>query len=93
MTITLTYFPIRGRVEASRLALEYAGADYVTKVVSFEQMPEIKSSLPYGQLPLYEDEQVRIAQSNAILRHVGRAFSTSTALSSFFFLTVRRLVR
>lgn len=34
--------------------------------------PELKPTLPFGQLPYLEDGDVKIAQSNAILRYVAR---------------------
>merc|ERR1712137_872122 len=80
--VTLTYFDLRGRVEGSRLALEYAGVPYEMKAVSFEEFAELKPRLPFGQLPLYSDDQVRVAQSNTILRHIGRMNSTCLLLLS-----------
>merc|ERR1712232_145282 len=69
---TLTYFDIRGRAEPSRLTLEYVGANYTDKRVTFEEWPELKKTLPFGQIPYYQDEDVSIPQSIAILRHLGR---------------------
>ncbi len=34
--------------------------------------PELKKTLPFGQLPYLVDGDVKIAQSNAILRYVAR---------------------
>ena len=69
---TLTYFPIRGRAEVPRLILEHAGAEYKDTRVTFEEWPALKATLPFGQLPNYEDSDVCIPQSMAIIRHLGR---------------------
>merc|ERR1711963_883819 len=72
--LVLTYFPIRGRSEAIRLALEFGGAEYVNKNLSMDEWADMKEGMPFGQLPLLEDGTVRIAQSGAILRYVGRKY-------------------
>lgn len=72
---TLTYFPIRGRAEVPRLILEQAGVSYEDKRITFQDWPALKTTLPFGQLPNYEDEDVSIPQSMAIVRHLGRKYS------------------
>ncbi len=42
--LKLTYFGLRGRGEASRLLLAYAGAEYEDHRITFEQWPELKPS-------------------------------------------------
>jgi len=69
---TLTYFDIRGRAEPARLVLEYLEAPYTDKRVSFDEWPTLKATLPFGQVPMYKDDQVEIPQSMAIVRHIGR---------------------
>lgn len=72
---SITYFPIRGRVECSRLILEHVGATYEDKRISFQEWGELKVTLPYGQLPYYQDDEVSIPQSQAMVRHLGRKYS------------------
>ena len=72
----ITYFPIRGRGEIPRMLLEVAGVEYEDVRLSFEEFQGRKPSLPFGQLPLYEDEEVgEIPQSAAIARHLARKFN------------------
>lgn len=69
----IKYFPIRGRAEAIRLALRVAGVEYVDEnVADLNLMKTDLGAFPFGQCPRYEDEDVDIVQSNAIIRHVGR---------------------
>eukprot|EP00455_Lapot_gusevi_P034845 TRINITY_DN3855_c0_g1_i2.p1 TRINITY_DN3855_c0_g1~~TRINITY_DN3855_c0_g1_i2.p1 ORF type:complete len:248 (+),score=81.94 TRINITY_DN3855_c0_g1_i2:67-744(+) len=74
----IQYFPLRGRGEAIRLALEDSEASYTffppgnwleVKAAGIEN-----GQVPFGQLPVLEDTKynVFLGQSNAILRHVGR---------------------
>jgi len=68
----LTYFPVRGRAELSRLILEQAGAKYKDTRVKPEDWPALKATLPFGQIPYYQDEEVKLPQSLAIARHLAR---------------------
>jgi len=77
--IKLTYFNVRGRGEAIRLAFEDNGIDYDNDIVDKSQWPAIKKSgiadgsLPFGQLPRFTTtDGTTIVQSNAILRRIGR---------------------
>merc|ERR1712051_345029 len=72
--IKLTYFNGKGRGETARLVLAYAGKDYEDRRVSFEDMPSLKPSLPFGQLPVLEVDGVNICQSMAISRYLANEF-------------------
>jgi hypothetical protein len=50
--IKLTYFPAKGRAEISRLILSYSGVKFTDERLSGEQFGAIKSSLPWGQIPV-----------------------------------------
>lgn len=73
---TLVYFPTRGRGEHVRLLLEVAGVEYVDDRVSWDDWPARKETMPFGQVPYYEDEHVSIAQSMAICRYLANKHGT-----------------
>jgi len=66
----LTYFAGRGLAEIPRLLLAQAGVAY--EDVRLEDISAIKASLPYGQVPLYEEDGLRLVQSNTISRYIAR---------------------
>jgi glutathione S-transferase len=68
----ITYFDVRGRAEVIRLLLEEVGVPYREQRVSVEQWPQLKPTLPFGQLPCYDEGPLRIFQSHAIYRHLAR---------------------
>lgn len=80
MTITITAFessPDRGRGLARdmrvRWALEEVGKPYDTRLVSFATMKE-RAHLalhPFGQIPTYEDGDLTLFESGAIVLHIG----------------------
>ncbi|KAF2076612.1 hypothetical protein CYY_002098 [Polysphondylium violaceum] len=65
---TLTYFNGRGKGEQIRLIHKYLDIPFVDHRVN--EIGELKPKLPYGQLPIYEDGQVLLAQSSAIARYI-----------------------
>ncbi len=81
---TLVYFPARGRAEVLRLALAEAGVDWEEHPVGRGTPPvdgrptdfaALKASgdLPFEAVPVWEEPGgFRLAQSVAILNHVGR---------------------
>jgi len=68
----ITYFDVRGRAEVIRLLLEEVGVQYREQRVGLAQWPALKSTLPFGQLPCYEEGPLRIFQSHAIYRYLAR---------------------
>lgn len=79
MTITITAFeraPDRGRGMARdmpvRWALEELGLPYEVRLVSFEEMkePAHRALQPFGQIPTYEDGEVALFESGAIILHL-----------------------
>lgn len=70
----IIYFGARGRVEAVRLILEDQGVEYEDQRVDVAEWPQLKPTLPFGQLPVYEDEGIEINQSQAIYRYLGRKY-------------------
>ncbi|XP_075785232.1 glutathione S-transferase P [Pelodiscus sinensis] len=73
---TITYFPVRGRCEAIRMLLADQEQEWKEDVVTMElwQKGELKKSCLFGQLPKFQDGNVTLYQSNAILRHLARSF-------------------
>ncbi|XP_037696298.1 glutathione S-transferase P-like [Choloepus didactylus] len=72
---TIVYFPVRGRCEAIRMLLADQGQSWKEEVVSKDLWLQgtLKASCLYGQLPKFQDGDLTLYQSNAILRHLGRS--------------------
>ncbi|MBI5941832.1 MAG: glutathione S-transferase family protein [Caulobacterales bacterium] len=79
MTITITAFersPDGGRGLARdtrvRWALEEVGQPYAVRLVSFEAMkePAHLALHPFGQIPTYEDGDLRLFETGAIVFHI-----------------------
>jgi len=79
MTITITAFersPDRGRGLARdmrvRWALEEVGQPYEVRLVSFEAMkqPPHRALHPFGQIPTYEEGDLALFESGAIVFHI-----------------------
>ncbi|KAI5929646.1 Glutathione S-transferase P [Manis javanica] len=71
---TIVYFAVRGRCEATRMLLADQGQSWKEEVVTKETWLQgpLKASCLYGQLPKFQDGDLTLYQSNAILRHLGR---------------------
>uniref|UniRef100_G1KCD8 Glutathione S-transferase n=1 Tax=Anolis carolinensis TaxID=28377 RepID=G1KCD8_ANOCA len=71
---TLTYFPVRGRGEATRMLLADQKQEWTEDVVTGEiwQKGDLKKSCVFGQVPRFQDGDFVLVQSNAILRHLAR---------------------
>jgi len=67
----LTYFGVRGRVEAIRLTFLATETDFEDERIGMQQFPQLKPTLLFGQLPTLQDDQIgTLYQSKAILRYV-----------------------
>ena len=84
MTISITAFessPDRGRGLARdmrvRWALEEVGLPYEVRLVSFEglKQPAHRSLHPFGQIPTYEEGDLALFESGAIILHVAQHHS------------------
>jgi glutathione S-transferase len=81
MAIMISVFeesPDRGRGLARdmgvRWALEEVGQPYDVRLLSFEAMkqPAHRARHPFGQIPTYEDEDVVLFESGAIILHIAQ---------------------
>eukprot|EP00123_Amoebidium_parasiticum_P012930 comp21667_c0_seq1/m.30480 comp21667_c0_seq1/g.30480 ORF comp21667_c0_seq1/g.30480 comp21667_c0_seq1/m.30480 type:complete len:209 (-) comp21667_c0_seq1:640-1266(-) len=72
--IKLTYFDLRIRAEAPRLALYIGGIPFVDERLSREEFQSRKAagSLPFGQVPILTVDDQVLSQSVAILQYCGR---------------------
>ncbi|XP_071399928.1 glutathione S-transferase P-like [Centroberyx affinis] len=70
----ITYFAVRGRCGVTRILLADQGQDWKENVVNFEDWlkGDLKATCVFGQLPKFEDGDLVLNQSNAILRHLAR---------------------
>nr|QTW43617.1 GSTmu1b [Eurytemora affinis] len=77
-TIVLGYWDIRGNTQPARLILEHVGAQYEDRriLMSKPDWMKYKNTLGYDfpNLPFYQDEDVKITQSMAIIKHLGCKF-------------------
>ncbi len=72
-TLTLIYFDVDGgRGEPARLALRLAGLPFEDRRVAFKDWPAMKSSTPFGGIPVLLVDGEAVSQSNTINRFVGR---------------------
>jgi len=75
----LTYFNARGRGEIIRLVLTAAGIPFEDKRVEFSDLPALKPSLPFNQIPIFEFGDVKMCQSFAIARYLARKYKLAGA--------------
>ncbi|XP_049803743.1 glutathione S-transferase-like [Schistocerca nitens] len=68
----LTYFALMGLGEPIRFLLSYGKMDFEDIRYEFEQWPPVKTSAPYGTLPLLEIDGKKMHQSTAICRYLGK---------------------
>jgi len=71
----LTYFDVRALAEPCRFAFAYAGVPYEDVRLSKDTWPKNKANYPWGTLPVLEVDGKILAQSNAILRYLGKTFN------------------
>jgi len=72
MPYKLVYFPVRGRGQAIRYICKDNGLELEEEVVTGETWPKLKPDTPFGQLPVFYDGAIVLAQSNAIIRYLAR---------------------
>ena len=70
----LTYFDIRGRAECIRLLLEEVGVAYQDRQLTNAEWQNLKPRMPFGQLPVFRIGDLELVQTQAIIRHLARAY-------------------
>ncbi|KAF5279373.1 hypothetical protein FQA39_LY05483 [Lamprigera yunnana] len=68
----LTYFPIRGIAEPLRFLLSYGGIEFEDVRFEFEEWPQLKNKMPFGQVPILEVDGKQAYQSVAICRYLAK---------------------
>ncbi|KAL0881857.1 hypothetical protein ABMA27_001630 [Loxostege sticticalis] len=71
MSRKLVYFDVNGLAEPIRYILHYGGLKFEDVRLDFTSFGKIKESLPYGQVPIYEENGRTLNQSMAIARYLG----------------------
>ncbi|KAB0396065.1 hypothetical protein E2I00_009145, partial [Balaenoptera physalus] len=66
----LTYFNMRGRAEIIRYIFAYLDIKYEDHRIEQSDWPEIKSTLPFGKIPILEVDGLNLHQSLAIARYL-----------------------
>ncbi|XP_072281058.1 glutathione S-transferase P 1-like [Pyxicephalus adspersus] len=79
--LVITYFPVRGRAEASRLLLADQGISWKDDEVQMQDWAsgkrDLKKKAVFGQLPRLQDGNFELYQSNSILRYLGRKYGVA----------------
>jgi glutathione S-transferase len=68
----LTYFAARGTCDQIRLLLAETNIPYYEMTINGLEFNKIKNFLPFQQLPLWEENNLKIVHANAIMRHLAR---------------------
>ncbi|KAM9678487.1 hematopoietic prostaglandin D synthase isoform 2-T2 [Trichechus inunguis] len=66
----LTYFNMRGRAEIIRYIFAYLDIKYEDYRIEPADWPDIKSTLPFGKIPILEVDGLTLHQSLAIARYL-----------------------
>ncbi|KRT79655.1 Glutathione S-transferase, partial [Oryctes borbonicus] len=70
--IKLTYFNVKALAEPSRMLLKYGGIDFVDNRLEGSDWEEIKPKVPFGQVPVLEENGKEANQSVAIARYIAK---------------------
>lgn len=68
----LLYFNLRGRGDVIRMALEQSGSEWSEEGIEYAVMKQGGPNFPFAQAPVLVHNGMTIAQTDAILRYIGR---------------------
>mmetsp|Transcript_5666 Transcript_5666/g.7547 ORF Transcript_5666/g.7547 Transcript_5666/m.7547 type:complete len:149 (+) Transcript_5666:55-501(+) len=68
----IVYFNIEGRALDLRLAAAVGELEFKDTRIEFKDFPQLKPSLPFGQVPILKDAGKTYAQSMPILKYIGK---------------------
>ena len=71
-SIKFTYFDVQALGEPVRLLMKYGGIEFEDVRVDFESWKQLKSQMPYGQIPIYEEDGKVVNQSISIARYIAK---------------------
>ena len=67
----LYYFDMGGRAESIRGLLGHAQVDYEDVRLTGQPWKDLQPTLPFGSMPVWEEDGFKMCQSSAILRMLG----------------------
>lgn len=70
MPVKLYYFALPGRAEVTRLCLHFGGTEFEDMRFGFDEWPQHKAKMPFGQCPALEVDGKMLAQSSAMDRYL-----------------------
>jgi len=74
MAYKLTYFDLNGRGESIRLIFAAAGKNFADDRIKFDNWGSLKSTTPWGSLPILHFGDKTLGQSLTICRYLARKF-------------------
>ena len=73
-SMKIHYFDEGGRAEVSRLVLVWAGKSFEDIRIPFQEWPDVKPTMPLGQVPVLDMGGQKYPQSLAIAAYLAREF-------------------
>ncbi|KAF5279374.1 hypothetical protein FQA39_LY05484 [Lamprigera yunnana] len=71
-TYKVSYFPLKALGEPIRFLFSYGGIEFEDIRYEFEEWPQLKNKMPFGQMPVLEVDGKQAHQSIAICRYLAK---------------------